>query len=186
MTTTTTTTTIRAALEAEKPATVAQYKQYIREYFAAFVAEFGDDTFALSKWSYDHTSRGEYFLRRRRVIYGFMSTRKTTEDYYGPSVQVLDEVAVAKAAAEYASQTIDQMIAKLESKTGGLSEVEVVSISPGALEVTLRGKRGADLVTIEQRKILNMSSHGTLFNQFPALIYVNGKKTSEAAYKRAA
>lgn len=186
MTTATTTTTIRAALEAEKPAAVAQFKQYIREYFAAFVAEFGDDTFALSKWSYDFTSKGEYFRRRHRVICGFMSTHKTTEDYYGPSVERLDEAAVAKAAAEYGEQTIDQMIAKLEGKTGGLSEVEVTSISPGALEVTLRGFRGADLVTIEQRKILNMSSHGTLFNQYPALIYVNGKKTSEAAYKRAA
>lgn len=186
MTTATTTTTIRAALEAEKPAAVAQFEQYIREYFAAFVAEFGDDTWALDKWSYDHTSRGEYFSRRRRVIYGFMRARKTTEDYYGPSVQVLDDAAVAKAAAEYGEQTIGQMIVKLEGKTGGLTEVEVAAISPGALEVTLRGKRGADVVTIEQRKILNMSSHGTLFNQYPALIYVNGKKTSEAAYKRAA
>jgi len=182
----TTTTTIRAALETEKPAAVAQFEQYIREYWAAFVAEFGDDTFALSKWSYDHTSRGEYFSRRRRVIYGFMRTHKTTEDYYGPSVQVLDEDAVAAAATEYANRTIDQMIAKLEGKTGGLTEVEVASISPGALEVTLRGFRGGDLVTIEQRKILNMSSHGALFNQYPALIYVNGKKTSEAAYKRSA
>jgi len=177
---------IKSALEAEKVNAAAEFEKYIREYWAAFVAEFGDDTWALDKWSYDFTSRGEYFSRRRRVVYGFMRAHKTTEDYFGPSIQVLDEAAVAKAAAEYANQTIDQMIAKLEGKTGGLSEVEIVSISPGALEVNLRGKRGADLVTIEQRKILNMSSHGTLFNQYPALIYVNGKRFSEAAFKRAA
>lgn len=177
---------IKSALESEKPAAAAEFVQYMQNYWAAFVAEFGDDTWALDKWSYDLTSRGEYFSRRRRVVYGFMRTRKTTEDYYGPSIQVLDEAAVAKAAVEYANQTIDQMIAKLEGKTGGLSEVEVVSISPGALEVALRGKRGADAVTIEQRRIMNMSKHGNLFNQYPALIYVNGKRFSEAAFKRAA
>ena len=179
---------INAALAAEKPAAAAEFEQYIREYFAAFIAEFGDDggKFNSSGGYGIWTSQGEYFNRRRRVIVWFVGYRKTTEDYYGPSVVYLDEAAVAKAAAEYADQTIDQMVIKLEGKTGGLSEVEIVSISPGALEVNLRGKRGAEVVTIEQRKILNMSSRGTLFNQYPALIYVNGKRFSEAAFKRAA
>ena len=174
--------TIRAALEAEKPAAAAQYGQYISEYWVAFVAEFGDDAFELGKWFYNFTSRGEYFRQRRRVIYPF--TRERVVD--GVKREFICDDYLAKATAEYADQTIGQMIAKLEGKTGGLSEVEIVSISPGALEVTLRGKRGADLVTIEQRKILNMSSRGNLFNQYPALIYVNGKRFSEAAFKRAA
>jgi hypothetical protein len=32
--------------------------------------------------------------------------------------------------------------------------------------------------------IMNVSSRGTLFNQFPARIYVDGKFTSEAKFKK--
>ena len=178
----TTTTTIRAALEAEKPAAAEEFERYIREYWTGFVAEFGDDTFELSKWSYNFTSKGEYFRQRRRVVYPF--TREHVVD--GVKREFLCDDWLAKAAIEYANRTIDQMIAKLEGKTGDLVGVEVVRIVAGALEVILQGSRGGDSVKIEQRRIMNTSPRGNMFNQYPALIYVNGKKTSEAAYKRSA
>jgi hypothetical protein len=39
-------------------------------------------------------------------------------------------------------------------------------------------------ICIEQDRIVNVSPKGTLFNQFPARIYVNGKFTSAAAYAK--
>ena len=182
----TTATDIRVALEAEKPAIVREFVDYICDYWAGFVAEFGDDgrkyynSGGHSSWS----NEGRYFNQRRGVIHGFTRRRETTGNYYG--VVYLDDAVVAKEATEYADRIIGKMVAKLESKTGGLSEVEVLSVSPGALEISLRGKRGEDLVKIEQRRIRNTSSLGDRFNQYPSLIYVNGKKTSEAAFKRAA
>lgn len=35
-----------------------------------------------------------------------------------------------------------------------------------------------------QDRIFNVISKGTLYNQWPARIYIDGKRISEAAYKR--
>lgn len=177
---TTTITTIRTALEAEKTEIAASYIRHVDATLARLVRLVGDTSEA-----FNGIARGRHG-DHCQSIYFSISPLITSVKVDGVACVRLADHRVAAAAAEYAEQTIDQMIEKLEGKTGGLTEVEVLSVSAGASEVTLRGLRGGDLVAIEQRQILNCSPKGKLFNQYPALIYVNGKKTSEAAYKRAA
>jgi hypothetical protein len=180
MTTTTTTTTIRTALEAEKANAAASFTQYVNAVYTRLVELVGDTSEAFKGIA--RGRKGEYYQSLHMAI----SPLLTRSEVEGVERCRLVEHRIAAAAAEYADQTIDQMITKLEGKIGDLHEVEVLKVSPGASGVTLRGLRGGDVVAIEQRQILNCSPKGKLFNQYPALIYVNGKKTSEAAYKRAA
>jgi hypothetical protein len=94
----------------------------------------------------------------------------------------LDEVRTNRAASSYATFTIQEIMAKLQAKLGELDEAEVKCI--GGTEFTLSGMKNGKKVFIRQIQILNVSSKGKLFNQYPTTIYLEGKRISEIAYKK--
>lgn len=87
-----------------------------------------------------------------------------------------------KQAAAYAEQTVAAFVAKLTAKLGALSDVSVVRADGATFVIT--GKLGDKLVSVKQQQVLKFTSYGTPFHQWPARIYVDGKFTPEAAFKK--
>lgn len=91
--------------------------------------------------------------------------------------------AKARAYADaYATVALQELFDKLVAKVGALDEPHAEGMS--GLHFIYAGKRDGHRVRVEQNVTVNVSSRGKLFNQFPARIYVDGKFTSEAEYKR--
>jgi hypothetical protein len=91
-----------------------------------------------------------------------------------------DELAMF--AAIYADQQVNSMVAKLEEKLVGCTDVSVPRFDGDTFVV--RARKGAHSVTLDQSRIINVSPKGKLFHQWPARIYVDGKFTSAAAFKK--
>jgi hypothetical protein len=102
------------------------------------------------------------------------------------SPEIIDEARLSAYVGTWAAAELEDAAQKLAAKVAGLSDVEVLRASgAGAEWFVVYGKRAdGTTVKIEQSQIVNVSSRGKLFNQWPARIYVAGKLTSEAAYKR--
>jgi hypothetical protein len=89
---------------------------------------------------------------------------------------------VALMANKLAEAFADDVLAKVNAKTGELTEGVARYVSGANFLIT--GKKGENTVSIEQNQIINVSSKGKLFNQFPARIYVNGKFISAAKFAK--
>ncbi len=99
----------------------------------------------------------------------------------------LDESRLSAFVNEWANTELMAAAEKLAGKVGNLENVTVDYSSSTAEWFSVTGTRAnGDIVRIVQNQTINVSSRGKLFNQWPALIYVNGKKVSEAQYKRMA
>ena len=97
----------------------------------------------------------------------------------------LDESKLSAFVNEWADAELTDAAEKLAGKVGNLNNVTVDYSSIAAEWFSVTGTRAnGDIVCIVQNQTINVSSRGKLFNQWPALIYVNGKKVSEAQYKR--
>jgi hypothetical protein len=101
-----------------------------------------------------------------------------------PLDYVLDDERVRKFAESNADAIIAQCVAKLVEKLGALDSVEILDFH-GFQRFTVRGVRNGHTVAVEQSMIINVSPKGKLFNQFPALIYVDGVKVSAAKLEAA-
>ncbi len=158
---------LQAALEAHKPALVARYTAMTQSTFSNMVAMHGPALRGISNcWTY------------ARMWSGWISGMTRHEG----DARILDEARVAKSAAAYADATIEAWAGKIATKMGEVEGATIHHLDGAAFRITgtLAGKR----VGIDQNMILNVSSKGLPFNQFPARIYVDGKFTSEAAWKR--
>lgn len=95
---------------------------------------------------------------------------------------IIDEEKLEKNSQEYAEGTAYQWYGKMVSKLGDLDSVDIHYIQGGNLVLT--GNRGSVKIRIDQQRIFKTSYLGTPFHQWPARIYVDGKFTPEAAYKK--
>ena len=97
----------------------------------------------------------------------------------------VDVEALQKDGDKYAEVTIQSFVAKLTRKLAPLTDVEVLW-AKGSGQFTITGKLGNRQVTVHQDRVFKISSKGTPFHQWPARIYVEGKFTTEAAFKKIA
>ena len=96
---------------------------------------------------------------------------------------VIDESKLQKKAEDHAQKSVNQWKAKIISKLGNLDNISIAKLD-GACGFYITGDRDGRSVEINQRMILNFRySTGTIFNQFPSRIYVDGKSMSENKYK---
>lgn len=94
----------------------------------------------------------------------------------------IDQAAAADKGREYADATIAAWHDKITGKIKDLQNSTVHQLDGNRFIIT--GERDGKKITIDQDMIINRSANGTMFNQFPARIYVDGKFHSEAAYKK--
>lgn len=102
---------------------------------------------------------------------------------YVDGCPVLDADKVAAWAAQWAAAQIADVATKLEAKVPGLEGVSVVSAFDGW--ITLTGTRNGHRVRVEQNRITNVSAKGNLYNQWPAHVYVDGRKVAAADFAAA-
>lgn len=95
---------------------------------------------------------------------------------------VLNEAKLAVYAEKAARDLVTSWLGKIEQKLGELEDAEARYVSGFAYLIT--GSRNGHKVEIDQDMIINFSKYGRAFNQFPAKITVDGKKTSAAAYAK--
>lgn len=97
----------------------------------------------------------------------------------------LNVEAVQRMALKTAQESIDDLVAKLDGKLGDHLVSVDVKRAQGDGFLLLSGElENGSTVVVEQNKILNVSSKGVLYHQWPARIKVDGKPVSEAAFKK--
>jgi hypothetical protein len=89
---------------------------------------------------------------------------------------------IAKESVRYAQEQVDAFKFKLNKKLADLTDIENLRI--GSTDFQFTGMLGENKVRVEQTTVLKCSNKGTLFNQWPCRIYLNGKFISEAAFKK--
>ena len=97
---------------------------------------------------------------------------------------VVDHDRIAAKATEYATFQVESFKAKLETKLVDLTNVHGLRIK--GLNFAFNGELDGRQVHVEQSTVLKCSNKGTLFNQWPCRIYLDGKFISEAAFKKLA
>lgn len=187
-------TVIQDALRALKPELAEQYKALVQSVYRKAVEYFGLGMDGLwDAWRrYGTNSHQNSISQTFRHVVQKLSDAKDHGPYTDEAGKWhaqrfeynLNEERLAKAAERAAEATAMAWEKKISGKLGELDEAQVSYLSGGSFRIT--GKRGGKAILIEQQTILKVSSRGKLFNQFPARIYVDGKFTPEAAYKRLA
>jgi hypothetical protein len=170
---------ITEALESYKSAIADNYSSYISNVFNRMVEQFGASLKgAGNDWKYAKVYR-ETIRPNLRINPEFVKngTAKLNAPYE------IDEHKLSKNAQNYAVATVEYWKDKIKAKLVNLDMVNVRRLDGISFVITGTNKLGT--IAIEQNMIVNVSSKGTLFNQFPSRIYVNGKFMSEAAYKKA-
>lgn len=115
--------------------------------------------------------------------------QKLIDGLYDRPSQVVQEpslnvAAVEKLSARLAEDAIESMILKLISKLGRLEKATLLSVDVNTGCMQFFGSIDGNNVFLEQARIINCSSKGKLFHQWPARITLNGEKVSEAAFKK--
>lgn len=153
---------VEAAIHAHKPELVANYTGYVQRLYSRMALDYPDF----------------------KGIYKNKGDSKVYENTLRPLLSngALNPNAVKAAAEKYADMVEESMKDKIMVKAGDLQNPQVQALNGFTFVIT--GEYNGQKVSIEQTMILNVSSLGTLFNQFPARIYVDGKFKSEAAYKK--
>jgi hypothetical protein len=160
-------------LDKYKPAIATRYSSMIESQFKRMVDQFGPTL----RGVYNSSSAKFY----RETISNVLERQTGTYRMSELPPQKIDAVRLKKAADSYADETISSWKDKIQNKLGELDNGEVKHLDGYRFNIT--GNRGGKNIRIEQDMIINVSSKGTLFNQFPARIYVDGKFISEAKYK---
>jgi hypothetical protein len=93
---------------------------------------------------------------------------------------VLCEQRLAKFAAALADQWATEVLNKVDAKVGELADANV--LYAGSANFVITGTKNGRGVRIDQQQIINCSSKGTLFNQYPSRIYVDGKFTPASKF----
>jgi hypothetical protein len=163
MTDLTASTVLADALAAHKPALAQYYTASVERRFANLVQRFGSELRGV--YNSDVATLWQSIARL---------AKRVNKD------QVLDAELVAAAAKEFADATVASWQGKIQSKLGELEEASVSHLDGYRFQIC--GLKAGRKVRIEQDMILNFSSKGTPFNQFPARIYVDGKFTPAAKY----
>lgn len=160
-------TELEKAIESFKPNLIDVYKTQVTAIYNDIVKKLGPQLENVyNDWTYARTFRG------------MVAPNITTVD----KVKTLDQDKLVKNAIQFADDVVVRWHSKIVGKLENITDITYTRID--ALSFSIVGKRDGHRVAINQQVILKMSSKGTLFNQFPARIFVDGKFMSEAKYKQ--
>lgn len=171
---------IDAALQQYKPKLAEEFRLHVTRTFDRLVAMYGPKLKDLYRGGHDRNA-----LADRRAHRGLLAPLlKHVQDEGGGYDEyhfVINEDRLDQYAADYADRVVASWRAKIYDKVGRIESASVERLNGFAFDVvgTYKGHR----VLLEQQMILNVSGKGTLYNQFPARIYVDGKFTPATAFK---
>ena len=97
---------------------------------------------------------------------------------YELNLNLVDDVA-----ENHAKESVEQWYHKIINKLENLDNISIARIN-NACGFIIKGTREGKNVEINQKMIINCrTATGSIFNQFPSRIYLNGKSISEKKYK---
>lgn len=168
---------LKAALESRIPDLSESYKRNMRSQFKWLVSLYGE--------SMDNISNGKQYHLWSDTVRPVCYVTNPTTGCRRPSdpkpTWAIKEEALERRAEEYAKSTALAWFDKIAGKMGNLTDAKCLYAE--GMRYIITGMKGDNTVRIEQDMILNVSSKGRVFNQFPSRIYCNGKFISEAKFK---
>lgn len=175
---------LNTALDALRPALAEEYKAFVTRIFESTIARFGADLRQSKNYRETVTFktlvvRSTDYLEVEKQRYD--EATKTFHPY--KYAYVLNPTKLEENAQKYAEVQVDAWRDKILAKMGELTSAKVEYFWTSG-QFTITGLRGNRAVAIHQTRVMKSSCRGLLFHQFPARIYVDGKFTSEAAYKK--
>lgn len=174
-------TNIAAEFDKLVPGIAKDFENYVRRVTERLFEEYGNAR-QLVELNNQWGPNGDSY----RFISRFLSTIKEegkSPYRWGAPVE-LNEERLLKEAQRYGEDAVAGFVAKLTKKLSDLEDVDLHFVSTGSGEFTISGCLGDRVVKVEQTQVLKVSSRGTPFCQWPARIYVDGKFTSEAEFKK--
>lgn len=84
-----------------------------------------------------------------------------------------------KEAREYGESQATAFVDKLIRKLDGARDARVLYDDHAATSFVIKAWSGDDEIRVDQQKVLQWSTRGTPFHQFPARLYLNGTPTTE-------
>ena len=169
-------TTIAAAFNAHREEMKSEFVAHVEKQLARLVEAYGETIGHVGKASSSFSLFDAYQLTSRLLDRQGLRSFKAIRALPAKFCPVLLE----KAAEAYAVETVDAIVCKVLSKVGELEDAELKDVFAGRFVLT--GKRGDRSVVIRQTRILNVSSKGKLFHQWPSRIMVDGKRMSAKAF----
>ena len=182
---------ITSAFDAMIPAIADDYRNEVRRQFDRLIEKHGNGR-GLNQLSGSWCRDGGVWrgmVRHNAKHVGDGPSFRQDTDYE------INSDRLDRNAAQYAADAVAGFVAKLIRKLGDLSDVSIADMNTSAGTFTIGGKIGGrwiageyvgQKVTVNQRCILKCSNKGTLFNQWPARIYVDGVFTPEKKFKELA
>lgn len=171
---------LKAAFDEYKPELIEHYKKTVRASFGRVVQFFGDNVEGAANSG--HPVAYEW---RNLVRMSCKSEKIEGAPLLHSRRYMIDEPLLEKNAQDYADMMLDKWRIKVERKVGELvGDVELDRLPYYEFRIT--GMANGRKVVIRQSMIVNFSKHGIPFNQFPALIYIDGKKVSSEEFEKAA
>jgi len=169
---------ILASLIAKTPEIQDRISRTIRQQYDMLVGELGTSMKNVANSGY-YSVWTETVRPVCDLIYADPDKRHTPDskkDY------LINEDALARRSAKLAEAVVLAWFDKINEKLGELDNATCTDV--GNCTFNINGERNGHKIQIQQDIILNVSSKGRLFNQFPARIYVDGKFTSAAKYTK--
>jgi hypothetical protein len=172
--------TLRAAFEAQAPQLAAEFETFVRKRYEQLFAEFEGKIPAYPP----RESTDVYTVQDIRMVLDPVSDIEKNGKPHDAKAWTLtlNEGKLKSEAIKYGDEAAVQWFLKTNEKLGALEQPELVLDRGGNLIVT--GTRDGKKISLSQQRILKRSPLGTLFHQFPAHLYVDGKFHTEAAYKK--
>lgn len=171
---------IAAEFDAMVPTIAAEFASWVTKTLERILATY--DRKEISNLGNSFSSDGGKWRQLRRFTIMTDENGNPTTRY--TSYYKIDHEKIAKDSVRYAQEQIDAFKFKLNQKLADLTDIENLRITGS--DFRFSGVLGENKVLVEQTTVLKCSNKGTLFNQWPCRIYVNGKFMSEAAFKKLA
>ena len=171
---------ISTEFDAMVPAIAADFEKWVTKNLEFILATY--DRKQLSNLGNSWSTDGGKWRQLRTFTIMVDENGEPTNRY--TSRYKIDHERIATASVRYAQEQIDAFKYKLNRKLADLTDIDNLKI--GTSDFRFTGMLGENKVLVEQTTVLKCSNKGTLFNQWPCRIYVNGKFMSEAAFKKIA
>lgn len=174
-----------------KPEVAADVVNYHVGQFEQFHKRFGDEMVNKLSVSGYNPKLAEGVSHRdveqyRQAVQPFLTGESITTRVGQRTKPQLDMARLKREADKYAEHQIAQFVIKLTQKLGDLSSVTIKRADVHGFQFDIHGTLRGHNVSVTQSRKFVVNQHGTAFHQWPALIYVDGKATTEAAFKRLA
>jgi hypothetical protein len=175
---------LKRALLERAPELAEDYKRFVRATFKSMQEALGPGLAgAGSNWTWARTFgaiRGNLYKDADKEAY---RSSPVSMGEYSKIPYKINEETLERNAQQYGERVALEWYNKMRDKLGDLERIVVADAGKGG-DIVIKGWHKGRGVSILQQRIINVSSKGLPFHQFPSRIYVDGKFLSESAYKR--